>query len=88
MEITVTPAIFPYINVPQMVAWDLPEWYFSVKPLKSTFVAKYAIDEMFKNKMMIIPGFKMKCAKFFSRFISDKQKLKITYKIQKKKASE
>lgn len=29
MDITVTPAIFPYINVPQMVAWDLPEWYLS-----------------------------------------------------------
>lgn len=60
---------------------------FSVKPLKSTFVAKYAIDEMFKNKMMIIPGFKMKCAKFFSRFTSDKFLLKIIYRIQKRKAS-
>ena len=27
MELSVTPAIFPYINIPQMVAWDLPEWY-------------------------------------------------------------
>ena len=60
---------------------------FSVKPLKSTYVAKYAIDQMFKNKMLIIPGFYMKCAKFFSRFISDKHKLRITYKIQKKKTS-
>lgn len=31
-EFTVTPAIFPYVNVPQMVAWDLPEWYLSNKP--------------------------------------------------------
>ena len=45
---------------------------FSVKPLKSSYVAKYAIDEMFKNKLLIIPGLKMKCAKFFSRFVSDK----------------
>ena len=60
---------------------------FAVKPLTSAYVAKYAIDKMFKNKMLIIPGFKMKCAKFFSRFISDKAKLKITYNIQKKKAS-
>ncbi len=59
---------------------------FSVKPLKSSFVAKYAIDEMFKNKMLIIPGFKMKCCKFFERFISDKFLLRITYRIQKKKA--
>ena len=27
IDCTVTPAFFPYINVPQMVAWDLPEWY-------------------------------------------------------------
>ena len=60
---------------------------FAVKPLKSSFVAKYAIDEMFKNKMLIIPGFKMKCAKFFGRFVSDKSKLKMTYNIQKKKTS-
>ena len=62
--------------------------HFSVKPLTSSYVAQYAIDKMFKKKMLIIPGFKMKCAKFFSRFISDKRKLKITYKIQKNKASE
>lgn len=60
---------------------------FSVKPLKSTFVAKYAIDQMFKNKMLIIPGFKMKCAKLFGRFVPDKLMLKIIYNIQKRKAS-
>lgn len=58
---------------------------FAVKPLDSEFVAKYAIDQMFKEKLIIIPGFKMKCAKFFSRFISDKSLAKITYNIQKKK---
>ncbi len=61
--------------------------HFSVKPMKSTVVAKYAIDKMFKNKMLIIPGFKMKCAKFFSRFVSDKFMLKTIYIIQEKKAS-
>lgn len=58
---------------------------FSVKPLKADYVAKYAIDKMLKGKMLIIPGFKIKCAKFFGRFISDKTLMKITYKIQKKK---
>jgi len=24
---TINPSMFPYVNVPQMVAWDLPEWY-------------------------------------------------------------
>lgn len=61
--------------------------HFSVKPLKSTVVAKYAIDNMFKEKLIIIPGKKMKLAKFFSRFVSDKFLLKKIYKIQKKKTS-
>lgn len=60
---------------------------FSVKPLKSSYVAKYAIDKMFKNKMLIIPGTTVKLAKFFGRFVSDKFLLRQTYKIQKKKAS-
>ena len=61
--------------------------HFGVKPQKSTYVAKYAIDKMFKNKMLIIPGIRMKLAKFFSRFLTDKQKLRIIYRIQKKKVS-
>ena len=60
---------------------------FAVKPLQSSYVAKYAIDKMFKKKMLIIPGFKMKCSKFFGRFVSDKFMLKIVYRIQKRKAS-
>jgi short-subunit dehydrogenase len=60
---------------------------FAVKPLTSTYVAKYAIDQMFKVKMLIIPGTKMKLAKFFGRFASDKALLRMTYKIQKRKAS-
>ena len=58
---------------------------FSVKPLTSSYVAEYAIDKMFKKKMLIIPGIKMKCARFFERFASDKLLLKITYRIQHKK---
>ena len=60
---------------------------FAVKPLSSSYVAKYAIDNMFKEKMLIIPGVKMKLAKFFSRFVSDKFMLRIIYNIQKRKAS-
>lgn len=60
---------------------------FSVKPLKSTYVAKYAIDKMLDGKLLIIPGFKMKCARFFGKFVPNKLMLKITYNIQKKKAS-
>ena len=58
---------------------------FSVKPLKADYVAKYAIDKMLKNKLLIIPGIKMKLGKFFSRFISDKMQMRIIYRIQKRK---
>ena len=59
--------------------------HFSVKPLKSTYVAKYAIDKMFENKMLIIPGSGMRLAKFMSRFVSDKFLLRIAYNVQKNK---
>ena len=64
---------------------NIAEVKFSVKPLKANYVAKYAIDQMLKKKLLIIPGFKMKCAKFFGRFVSDKTLMKIAYRIQKKK---
>ena len=58
---------------------------FSVKPLKADYVAKYAIDKMFKNKLLIIPGFSIKCVKIFGRFLSDKALMRMTYRIQKRK---
>ena len=61
---------------------------FGVKSLKSEYVAKYAIDKMFKNKMLIIPGFTMKCAKFFERFIPEKALLRMAYNIQKNKVND
>lgn len=59
--------------------------HFGVKALASEEVAKYAIDMMFKKKVVIIPGFKMKLALFGRRFISRKALRKITYEIQSKK---
>lgn len=58
---------------------------FSIKPLTSKYVAKYAIDQMFKNKMIIVPGLKLKMARFFGRFLSDRKIMKIVYRIQRKK---
>lgn len=58
---------------------------FSMKGLDSDRVAKYAIDKMFKKKLIIIPGFKMKSIVFFNRFVSTKRALKTVYKFQKKK---
>ncbi len=59
---------------------------FAVKPLTSRYVAQYAIDQMLKGKTVIIPGFKMKCAKFFSHFVSDKRLARLSYNIQQKKS--
>ena len=60
---------------------------FGMKGLDKRKVARYAIDKMFKNKLIIIPGFKMKVTTFFSRFVSNKRALKTVYKFQKKKGS-
>ena len=58
---------------------------FKMKEYTSEFVAHYAIDKMFDNKVVIIPGLKMKLAKFFSRFASDKRAMKTVFKIQNRK---
>ena len=58
---------------------------FSLKSLDSNYVAKYAINQCLKGKVVIIPGIKMKLAKFFSHFVSDKRLAKIAYTMQKKK---
>lgn len=58
---------------------------FAIKPYKASYVAKYAIDKMFKNKTLIIPGIKMKLLKIGGKILSDKTIMRLTYRIQKKK---
>ena len=58
---------------------------FSISGCSSSYVASYAITKMFKNKLIIIPTFKMKFVCTMSKFIPIKLLLKITYNIQKKK---
>ena len=58
---------------------------FNLKSLSARYVARYAIDKMFKNKLIIIPGLKVRLGIFFSRFLPTKLLLKISYGIQKKK---
>ena len=58
---------------------------FKIKGMDSKEVAKYAVDNMLKNKLIIIPGTKFKLAKFFSRFASEKVSLIFVYNFQKKK---
>jgi hypothetical protein len=61
---------------------------FGFKPLSADYVAKYAIDNMLKGKMNIIPGKIMKLVVIFSKFISEKRLLKSVYKTQKKKVKD
>ena len=58
---------------------------FSIPPLSSSFVAKYAIEKMFQRKLLIIPSFKMKFTYFIQKIIPIKLLMRITYKIQKNK---
>ena len=58
---------------------------FNTKPLTAEYVAKYAIDSMFKNKMIIVPGFMLRMGKFFMRFVPERTLLKFIYNYQKSK---
>ena len=58
---------------------------FNIKSLTPEYVAKYAIDKMFKKKLIIIPGTSVRVGMFFMRFIPTKLLLRITYKIQERK---
>lgn len=58
---------------------------FDIKSVSSDYVAKYAIDKMFKNKLIIIPTFYMKTLVFFSKITPTKLIARIAYNIQDKK---
>lgn len=60
---------------------------FRVKGLSSEFVARYAIEKLFRKKMILVPGFTMKFALFFCRFLPWSLILKFSYQIQKRKES-
>lgn len=59
---------------------------FNLKSLNARYVARYAIDNMFKNKLIIIPGFSVKMGIFFSKFLPTKLLLRVSYNIQKRKS--
>ena len=59
---------------------------FSLKEASSEYVAKYAIDHLFKKKMIIIPKLSMKLGTFGLRFIPYRLQLIIAYHIQWRKS--
>lgn len=58
---------------------------FSIKEADPSYVAKYAIDKMFKRKMIIVPTLRMKLTLFLTRFAPYRLQLLIAYHIQGKK---
>jgi len=58
---------------------------FAVKALTSRYVAKYTVDKMLKNKLIIIPGSSVRLGIFATRLLPLKVLLKINYNIQRKK---
>ena len=64
---------------------DVANVSFSIKPLKSDYVAKYSIDKMFKGKLIIMPGMLMKFMRLFSKILAGKLLAKIVYNNQVRK---
>ena len=58
---------------------------FAIREANSYRVAEYAIDKLFKHKMIIVPTILMKLTLFVNRFAPHSLALKIAYNIQKRK---
>lgn len=58
---------------------------FALKGLSSEYVAKYAVEKVLKGKFYIVPGWKIKLAKFASKITPSNIVAKISYNMQKRK---
>lgn len=58
---------------------------FEISSLSSEYVAKYTVNKFLKDKFYIVPGFQIKCAKFFSKIVPTQILAKCTYHMQKRK---
>ena len=58
---------------------------FALKGLSSEYVAKYTTDKLFKGKFYIVPGWKIKLARFGAKIAPDNTVAKICYNMQKRK---
>ena len=58
---------------------------FALKGLSSEYVAKYKTDKLFKGKFYIVPGWKIKLAKFGAKIAPNALVAKICYNMQKRK---
>ena len=58
---------------------------FELKSLSSEYVARYTVKKFLENKFYIVPGFTIKCAKFFSKIVPTPILAKCSYHMQKRK---
>lgn len=58
---------------------------FALKGITSSFCANYAVTQMFRKKITIVPSFKMKALVVLSKFIPQKLYIRIAAKQQRKK---
>ncbi len=58
---------------------------FDFKSLSSKYVASYAVRKMFKNKLVIVPGFINKISKILCKIVPLNLLLRVSYSIQRKK---
>lgn len=58
---------------------------FKLQSLTSEYVAKYAIEQMLKNKFLIVPGIKIKFVRVISKISPSNIAAKVVYKMQERK---
>ena len=58
---------------------------FNLKSMSSEYVANYALKNMFKHKLIILPGAKIKLVRFLAKISPDKLTARICYHMQEKK---
>ena len=58
---------------------------FNLKGQSSEYVAKYGINKMLKGKLIIIPGTKIKIARFLAKISPEKLSARVCMKMQKRK---
>lgn len=58
---------------------------FKLPSYTSEHVAKYAIDKMFKNKFLIVPGIKIKLVRFLAKISPNNITSKVVYMMQERK---
>ena len=58
---------------------------FALKGLSSEYVAKYTTDKLFKGRFYIVPGWKIKLAKFETKIAPNNLVARICYNMQRRK---